>query len=58
MNIYQKAIKVRKVCESRKDCEGCQYSEKCKKSFYYYIPVDVNLLELTKIIKNEKWIVK
>ena len=34
MTIYQKAIKVRKVCESRITCEGCIYADKCKNMRY------------------------
>ena len=28
MTIYQKAIKLRKMCESRKTCSGCIYNSK------------------------------
>ena len=59
MTIYQKAIKVRKVCESKSKCEDCKYFVNCKKWFYLrFTPLDVNIKDLAKTIKEEKWKVK
>ena len=32
MTIYQKAIKVKKICESKELCKGCPYFDKCNNS--------------------------
>ena len=59
MTIYQKAIKVRKVCETQSVCENCQYYIKCKKWFHLrFTPLDVTINDLSEVIKKEKWIVK
>ena len=59
MTIYQKAIKVRKECESQKVCENCPYNEDCLKSnIIFLIPSTSNIKEITKAIVEEKWIVK
>ena len=59
MTIYQKAIKVRKICESRKICTGCIYNSKCAKSYIlHHTPVDECIKYLAKAIKEEKWNVK
>ena len=59
MNIYQKAIKVRKTCEVQKDCRKCPYHEKCKTSTsFIFTPVDEDIKDIAKAIKEEKWIVK
>ena len=59
MNIYQKAIKVRKVCETKEACNTCIYYNNCKKYFYLrFTPLDVNIKDLAKAIKEEKWKVK
>ena len=59
MNIYQKAIKVRKTCEVQKDCRVCPYYEKCKTSILFiFTPVDEDIKDIAKAIKEEKWIVK
>ena len=56
MNIYQKAIKVRKVCETKSKCEACKYYDNCKKWFYLrFTPLDVNIKDLAEVIKEEKW---
>ena len=56
MNIYQKAIKVRKVCESKSKCEDCKYFVNCKKWFYLrFTPLDVRIKDLSEVIKEEKW---
>ena len=59
MTIYQKAIKLRKICESRKTCSGCIYNSKCAKSYMLpFSPVDEGIKNLAKIIKEEKWNIK
>ena len=59
MTIYQKAIKVRKVCETQSECENCKYYNNCKKCFQLrFSPLYVNIKDLCKIIKEEKWNVK
>ena len=59
MTIYQKAIKVRKVCETQSVCENCKYYNNCKKCFYLrFTPLDVTINGLSEVIKKEKWIVK
>ena len=56
MNIYQKAIKVRKVCESKSKCEDCKYFVNCKKWFYLrFTPLDVRIKDLSEVIKEKKW---
>ena len=52
MNNYQKAIKVRKVCENPKKCEGCIYYDTCiNTSTIFYIE---NIETIAKIIKDKK----
>ena len=59
MKNYLKAIKVRKVCKSRISCEGCIYCVNCRKSKkLLYAPLNVNIKNLAKVIKEEKWKVK
>ena len=59
MTLYQKAIKVRKVCETQWRCEKCKYFKYCKNHFYlYFTPLDVNIKDLVELIKEEKWNVK
>ena len=59
MTIYQKAIKVRKVCESKKNCIGCDYYYKCTYSQnILFSPVDEDINDIAKAIKEEKWKVK
>lgn len=62
MTIYQKAIKVRKVCESRQICKDkstCPYIKQCSNSImFYYTPACSNIETIAKTIKNEKWNVK
>ena len=59
MNIYQKAIKVRKICESKIFCDGmddCPYLENCKNSYAIdFAPQDESIEILAKAIKEEKW---
>ena len=59
MTIYQKAIKVRKECESQKACENCSYKEQCLKSnILFFDPSMEDLKVITKAIVIEKWNVK
>ena len=59
MTIYQKAIKLRKICESRKSCSGCIYNSKWAKSYILqYSPVDEGIKNVAKAIKDEKWNIK
>ena len=59
MTIYQKAIKLRKICEIRKTCDDCIYRSKCDKSdILLFAPADEDLKDVAKAIKDEKWIVK
>ena len=59
MTIYQKAIKLRKICESRKTCSGCIYNSKCADSYILpYSPVDEGIKNVAKAIVIEKWNVK
>ena len=59
MTIYQKAIKVRKVCETQSVCERCKYYDYCKNHFYLrFTPLDVKIEHLSQVIDEEKWNVK
>ena len=59
MTIYQKAIKVRKECETQKVCVNCSYDEDCLKSnIIFLIPSTSNIKEIAKAIVIEKWNVK
>ena len=59
MTIYQKAIKVRKICQSKITCEGCIYFNNCKNSIkIFYSPADESIKTISKAIKDEKWNVK
>ena len=61
MTIYQKAIKVRKVCENIEICKGdnkCLYFDKCKVSELEKSPCFESIERLADVIKKEKWIVK
>ena len=59
MTIYQKAIKVRKVCESRITCKGCIYADKCINTQYLlFTPLDEDIKDNAEAIQKEKWKVK
>ena len=61
MTIYQKAIKVRKVCENTPICKGnniCPYFDKCKTSELEKSPCFESIERLADVIKKEKWIIK
>ena len=59
MTNYQKAIKVRKECETQKVCGNCPYREHCLKSnILFFEPNAEDLKEIAKAIVIEKWNVK
>ena len=59
MTNYQKAIKVRKVCETHSACKDCKYYNYCKKCFHLrFTPLDITIDDLSEVIKEEKWNVK
>ena len=59
MTKYQKAIKVRKICETQSSCEKCIYYNNCRKHFYLrFTPLDVNIKDLAVVIDEEKWNIK
>ena len=63
MTIYQKDIKVRKVCKNTVLCESencCPYINQCHGSeiFEYIKPEYCDLKTIAKAIKKEKWNVK
>ena len=58
MTNYQKAIKLRKQCESKKTCEGCNYMNMCKYSSFFFKPIDKDIETVAQAIIVEKWKVK
>ena len=59
MNIYQKVIKVKKECESRKVCGDCNYCYYCATTnILLYSPAFESIETIAKAIKIEKWNVK
>ena len=59
MTNYQKAIKVRKECETQKVCGNCSYKEHCLKSnILFFEPSMEDLNVIAKAIVKEKWNVK
>ena len=58
MTIYQKAIKLRKHCENKKTCEGCNYMNMCKYSSFFFKPIDKDIETVAQAIQIEKWKVK
>ena len=61
MTNYQKAIKVRKVCENTAICKGnnkCPYFDKCKVSELVNSPCFERIETIADVIIKEKWIVK
>ena len=59
MTKYQKAIKVRKICEIQNTCEKCIYCNNCKNWFAtWFTPLDVPIEYLSQVIDEEKWNVK
>ena len=59
MTNYQKAIKVRKECETQRVCVNCPYKEHCLKSnILFFEPSMEDLNVIAKAIVKEKWNVK
>ena len=58
MTFYQKAIKLRKHCESKTTCEGCNYMNMCKYSTFFFKPVNKDIETVARAIKVEKWNIK
>ena len=59
MTIYQKAIKVRKECETHFLCTECSYKEQCLNSNIVLLePRLSEIKEIVKAIVLEKWNVK
>lgn len=59
MNIYQKAIKARKVCENKESCYICDYQLSCFSSnIVINTLADESISSIVKAIKKEKWNVK
>lgn len=59
MTNYQKAIKVRKVCENQESCRTCKFLYNCSQSTNLsFIPSKEKIEIITKAIKEEKWNVK
>ena len=59
MTNYQKAIKVRKECETHRECENCPYKEHCLKSnIVIFEPIFYKLKVIARTIVIEKWNVK
>ena len=59
MTNYQKAIKVRKECETHRECENCPYKKHCLISdVLFFEPSLEDLKEIAKAIVIEKWDVK
>ena len=63
MTIYQKVIKVRKVCEITKQCNidgyNCPYNKYCLNSNIVLLsPTDESIKKVAKAIITEKWEVK
>ena len=56
---YLKAIKVIKYCKNKIHCDDCIYRVNCRKSkILLYAPLNVNIKNLAKAIREEKWKVK
>ena len=63
MTIYQKVIKVRKVCDTMKQCNwgdyNCPYNKYCLNSnIVLSSPIDESIETVAKAIIIEKWEVK
>ena len=59
MTKYQKAIKLRKICENNESCYVCDYCLSCFSSnIIIYSPLDETIITVAKAIKEEKWDVK
>ena len=59
MTKYQKAIKLRKICENNESCYVCDYFLCCFSSnIIIYRPIDESIITVAKAIEKEKWNVK
>ena len=64
MTKYQKAIKVRKICENASKCKsyngksGCVYFSKCEASELFIPPCYESIEKVADVITKEKWNVK
>ena len=59
MTIYQKAIKLRKICENNDSCYVCDYYLSCFSSnIIKDRPLDETIITVAKAIVIEKWNVK
>ena len=59
MTNYEKAIKVRKECDSQRVCSKCPYKEHCLKSnILFFGPSMEDIKVIEKAIVIEKWNVK
>ena len=59
MTNYQKAIKIKKECESRKVCGDCNYCFNCATTnILLYSPAFESIEVIAKAIKEEKWNIK
>ena len=59
MSIYQKAIKLRKICENNESCYVCDYRLSCYSSnIIIYSPANETIMTVAKAIEKEKWNVK
>ena len=56
MTIYQKAIKVRKICDNMKTCTDCIYEHNCVSTQYLLSPPsNKNIKDIARAIHEEKW---
>ena len=59
MNIFQKAVKVRKICEINDGCVKCLYAGNCIDSdIVFFAPVHESLKDIAEAILVEEWDVK
>ena len=59
LNIFQKAVKIRKICEINDGCTKCPYADNCIDSdIVFFAPVHEDLKTIAEAIILEKWDVK
>ena len=59
LNIFQKAVKIRKICEINDGCTKCPYADKCIDSdIVFFAPVHVSLKDIAEAILVEEWDVR
>ena len=59
MTIYQKAIKLKKICKNNESCYVCDYCLSCFSSnIIKDTPIDETIITVAKAIEKEKWNVK